>query len=536
MSVRIKFIILNIFVFAFFMLSIFTSYELYKANYLIELNFYHMKHSHTLYENVVKFQDERLVDHNQFRDDIALISRQSTLCTTSVNAVEAKFMRLIGTVRMLDICQRDVDDSVKSLQALGKYESGEFSKAELVSALYSSVEAYKFNSEEFEPLVRQTVGTLFNFLLTLGFLFGGFVIVLSVYITRGVGKDYNAMRRLSIDFKKMASFPAKNPDPIAEVDRFYNLTYYNPAFTRHFAELPLQGNLKDVLRKESVDFIERAFMEKRSLSVDQKYKGRWYTFLVDYVEFEGLPYVRILGHDVTKKKKIEQDLIEANVELEEFAYRTSHDLRSPILSSLGVLDVIQKRIDQNEIEEACMGINHARSSLTKLKDLIDDIIQLTVTRAKQEEEEEVYLAEIIDDSLEKFSHLEGFDSVTIKRNITTEKLKTKRLRLSMIVENLLSNSIKYQNPENGNPLIELSAWTENENLVFKLQDNGLGIPKDLQKDMFKMFKRFHPKVSYGSGLGLYLMRKSADVINAKIDFTDPGEGVCFTLKIPMEAA
>jgi K+-sensing histidine kinase KdpD len=65
---------------------------------------------------------------------------------------------------------------------------------------------------------------------------------------------------------------------------------------------------------------------------------------------------------------------------------------------------------------------------------------------------------------------------------------------------------------------------EDDNIILEVEDNGLGISEEQHEKMFTMFKRFHPKVSFGSGLGLYMMKKSVDIIGANIIFTDTGNG------------
>ncbi len=136
--------------------------------------------------------------------------------------------------------------------------------------------------------------------------------------------------------------------------------------------------------------------------------------------------------------------------------------------------------------------------------------------------------------MEKLEHMEGFARLDIQMDFKFNgKLYTKKSRFNMILENLISNAIKYQDQEKENPYVKISTQNANNHFILEVKDNGLGVPKDQQDKLFTMFKRFHPKVAFGSGLGLYLMKKSADVLNGEISFQDHGEGSIFRLSIPL---
>jgi signal transduction histidine kinase len=108
-----------------------------------------------------------------------------------------------------------------------------------------------------------------------------------------------------------------------------------------------------------------------------------------------------------------------------------------------------------------------------------------------------------------------------------------RVRLAQIIENLLSNGIKYKNPEREHQFVKVSAWNENDSLHLNIADNGLGIPQKYLSDVFKMFKRFHPAVSSGSGLGLSIVKKHVDSLNGTIQVTSSDAGTQFKITLPM---
>ncbi len=243
---------------------------------------------------------------------------------------------------------------------------------------------------------------------------------------------------------------------------------------------------------------------------------------------------RVQYHTQALLEKREHNLVQANAELEEFAYRTSHDLRSPIVSSIGLLDLAEKSIQSNDQDKAIKSIAHTQKSLKKLEVLIKDILVLTEVEKKDEENQLCDVSEIVNEALEKMAHIEKFDRLDIQTDYQeNHTLYTKKTRFNMILENLISNAIKYQDDSKSNSYIKITTRKTNTHFMLEVKDNGLGIPPDQQDKLFTMFSRFHPKVSFGSGLGLYLMKKSADVINAEIFYESHNEGSIFRLHIPL---
>jgi len=249
---------------------------------------------------------------------------------------------------------------------------------------------------------------------------------------------------------------------------------------------------------------------------------------------DGQKFILGLSRDVSEREKLISELSQTNAELEEFAYRTSHDLRSPLISSAKLLSMAEGALQDGRADHAEKCVGMARSALQKLEVLIDDILVLTETKNAQEAEIEVALSTIINDAIEKLQYMDGFDQVTVEKDIAySDTIMVKRGRLALIIENMLSNAIKYRDPEQDDAYVRVSAYVQRGALVLAAEDNGLGIPKENQADLFSMFKRFHPKVSYGSGLGLYMMKKSAAILGGDLVFEQPEKGSIFKLTLPL---
>lgn len=223
-----------------------------------------------------------------------------------------------------------------------------------------------------------------------------------------------------------------------------------------------------------------------------------------------------------------------NTELEEFTYRISHDLRSPIVSSIKLLSITKQSIENQELAKAIKSTSLAQGSLEKLNILIQDILSVTETRNKTEIDIEIDFERLLNDSLTKLSNLNGFEKIDIQENLNFEgTLHTKYSRLQMILENFISNAIKYHDQQKPHSYINIATRLENQTFVLEVMDNGIGVPENQQQNLFKMFHRFHPKISFGSGLGLYLVQKSASVLGGEVSHENTNDGTLFRLTITL---
>ena len=97
-----------------------------------------------------------------------------------------------------------------------------------------------------------------------------------------------------------------------------------------------------------------------------------------------------------------------------------------------------------------------------------------------------------------------------------------------VIENFISNAIKYSDQSKNHRYVKIDYSVKNGHSVLSIKDNGLGIEKKYQKDLFGMFKRFHTESSFGSGLGLYLVKKHLKKMNAHVEFESAkGKGSTF---------
>lgn len=231
--------------------------------------------------------------------------------------------------------------------------------------------------------------------------------------------------------------------------------------------------------------------------------------------------------------KQRDELAETNKQLKEFTYRASHDLRAPIVSSVSLLELTQNLLDEGDSDAAKPSVQLAHRSLTTLRELIDNLIEITALKRREEEVVEIDLCEEIRACTQCLSHLPDFDRLDIRVQIDPAlRVATKASQLRTVLENLISNAIKYQDPGESHSYVSLAARTEASTLTIEVCDNGLGIPADKEGQLFSMFKRFHTKVAFGSGLGMYLVRECVESLGGVVRYVRPEKGCCFVVEIP----
>ncbi|MEM9588584.1 MAG: PAS domain S-box protein [Planctomycetota bacterium] len=237
--------------------------------------------------------------------------------------------------------------------------------------------------------------------------------------------------------------------------------------------------------------------------------------------------------DITERVKTQAELQEKHEELEQFAYRTSHDLRSPLQTISGLCEFIRDDIKEGQLDEASENAEKIISLTAKLRDLIGDILALTKAEKMEEALSEFDFDRFLSDTREKLAHdIEEADVVVSGVFRHEDPLLIQTTRLQQVLENLISNGIKYAHSERDSRFVVITTHQNETHFCISVRDNGLGIPESRHDQVFGMFQRFHKSEKLGSGLGLYLVKKHITKLNASIDFESSPDGTEFLIKLP----
>ncbi|HNP18342.1 MAG TPA: PAS domain-containing sensor histidine kinase [Fulvivirga sp.] len=228
-----------------------------------------------------------------------------------------------------------------------------------------------------------------------------------------------------------------------------------------------------------------------------------------------------------------EELSDRNFELDQLVYRTSHDLRSPLRSVLGLVNLFKLEAEGQPHEY----IEKIESSILKMDDFIKSMLDYSRTSRMGVKNKVINIKELIDEIISGLEFLEGFKNMKITTSISGSKntLAVDPLRLRIVIGNILSNAIKYRNVKLKQNLLEIDVKILKDQASLTFKDNGIGISKKYLKKVFDMFYRATEQ-SDGSGLGMYIVKQSIDKMNGTINIDSQlGKGTEIKIELPINA-
>ena len=227
-----------------------------------------------------------------------------------------------------------------------------------------------------------------------------------------------------------------------------------------------------------------------------------------------------------------QKLNEENKELDSFLSSTSHDLRTPIASILGLTYL--GRIELQE-EKARTFMNIIEERIKKLDLIISDILNLSRSKKIDVKIEELDLRALIEETTADIRFNKGASAISLNyQPHPSHTLKSDYNQLKIILSNLLTNAVKYHNLDQPNPFIQVTFKRNRHIVEIAVEDNGRGISKDNVPKIFDMFFRASEDTE-GTGLGLYIVKEALNKIKGII-FVDSELGKGSKFRIVLENA
>lgn len=222
-------------------------------------------------------------------------------------------------------------------------------------------------------------------------------------------------------------------------------------------------------------------------------------------------------------------LSKINSELDSFLYSTSHDLRSPIASILGITNVAKLELTD---ETALRYMTMIEERIKKLDLVISDILKLSRSKKLDLKIESIRFDDLLKDTIAdvKFNHNAPDISLRYTEK-TDDHFVSDYIQMKIVLSNLIANSVKYHNINQENPFIHVAFQRTGKNVRIEVEDNGRGIPKEALPKIFDMFYRAETGVE-GTGLGLYIVKEALTKINGKIEVkSEYGVGSTFTITL-----
>ena len=244
-----------------------------------------------------------------------------------------------------------------------------------------------------------------------------------------------------------------------------------------------------------------------------------------------------VGSDITELEENRKQLTENNEELrklnhelDRFVYSVSHDLRAPIASMKALLSLMSEKDSEEELKETY--ISMMSTVAERMDNVIFEILDYSRNSRLDVVSEEIDLEKLIRSAVETYRH---FSALTVHfqfESFLKKPLYSDSRRLQSVINNLISNAIKYS--QKGKKDIEIRVeLRENGHFVeMKVSDNGEGIRAEFLPRIFDMFYRAS-NTSSGSGLGLYICSEILKKMKGSISVqSSEGQGTAFTVLIP----
>ena len=233
--------------------------------------------------------------------------------------------------------------------------------------------------------------------------------------------------------------------------------------------------------------------------------------------------------DITERKRLERDK-------DEFIGVVSHELRTPVTSLKVFAQVLGKRFTKAGDHQNATLLAKMDAQIDKLTKLIADLIDVTKMEAGKLElhETDFDLSLLIDEIIEEMQRTTT-RHMFLKEGRPEQTVRADRDRIGQVLTNLLSNAIKYSPHAD---TIVVRASTDGEQAIVQVQDFGVGIPCEKQKQIFQRFYRVegkHLETISGLGLGLYISAEMIRRHGGDIWFkSEPGHGSTFFFRIPLQ--
>jgi signal transduction histidine kinase len=225
-----------------------------------------------------------------------------------------------------------------------------------------------------------------------------------------------------------------------------------------------------------------------------------------------------------------KNLIIANKELDKFVYSASHDLRAPISSLKGLIEVVKLEDDIDQIQDY---MQLMEDSLNKQDQFIKDIIDYSRNKKRKEILSTVSLSKVIQEAIAQNQFIKKSNEITIKQELDIDEIKSDELKLKIILNNLLSNAIKYSDKKKDNPFVLIKTYGEEGYNKIEIEDNGIGIDPKYHGRLFEMFFVPNNNHNNGSGLGLYIVKEAVENLDGQISLTsEVNSGTKITITIP----
>jgi len=252
------------------------------------------------------------------------------------------------------------------------------------------------------------------------------------------------------------------------------------------------------------------------------------------------PYVIASVVDISVRVETQRVLESQHAELEErnreiraLARSTSHDLKGPLTTIVGLASSMLDDLESGSIEDVPRIAEWTRKLAKRTASSLERLREIADATTDRHPMSEFTIAECVADVVGELEKHRLAAGVELRLNLPEGlKIRAERPRVSSVLDNLIENAIEYHDRSREDRWIEVSAERAGGGIRLTVRDNGIGIPADMRERVFELFERAHAQEDAGSGIGLALVRRHVRQLQGEVRLL-PGDVTTFVVELPL---